>query len=264
MTSPAPGTGRPAARWPTLALVGVVGGLLAGAFGIGGGVLMVPLLIVLARMDQRTAAATSLAAIVPTSVAGAATYLARGEVDVPVGVVVAVGAVVGSYVGARLLRILPLTWLRWMFIALLLTAAARLLLVAPERGGDVELTGLVALGLVGAGLFMGMASGLFGIGGGVVLVPLLIAVFGVSDLTAKGTSLLVMLPTAVIGTLTHVRGKVVDLRAGLLVGVAATLASFVGVAVAFLLPARTSGILFGILLLLSAVHLSVRAIRAQR
>ena len=111
---------------------------------------------------------------------------------------------------------------------------------------------------------MGVASGLFGIGGGVFLVPILISVFGAGDLAAKGTSLLVVLATAVVGTITNLRGGIVDLRAGAVVGVAATLTSFAGVALAFWLPARLSGILFAALLLLSVAQIVVRALRTRR
>jgi uncharacterized protein len=111
---------------------------------------------------------------------------------------------------------------------------------------------------------MGIASGLFGIGGGVFLVPMLISVFGAGDLVAKGTSLLVMLPTAAVGTLTNVRGGLVDLRAGAVVGVAATAASFAGVALAFAIPPQLSGVLFAALLLVSVAQIVVRTLRARR
>ncbi|MDT0165687.1 sulfite exporter TauE/SafE family protein [Actinotalea sp. AC32] len=250
--------------WSTLAVVGAVGGLLSGAFGVGGGIIMVPLLLTFAHMDQRRAAATSLAAIVPASVTGGIGYLVRGEVDLAAAGVLAVGGVLGSYLGARLLRRVPLVWLRWGFVALLLVTAARLLLVAPERGAELELTVLVALGLVAAGLFMGVASGLFGIGGGVILVPVLIAVFGVGDLVAKGTSLLVMLPTATMGTVTNARGGLVDIRQAAVVGLCATAASFAGVALAFWMSPTLSSVLFAVLVLASAAQLAVRAVKAQR
>lgn len=252
--------------------VGVLGGALSGAFGVGGGILMVPLLLSFARMDQRRAAATSLAAIVPASVAGTATYLARGEVDVPVGLVVAVGGVAGSLLGTRLLRRLSVPLLRWLFIGLLLAAAARMLLVAPGRGDGVDLdlgagwpgAWPTVAGLVGVGLVMGVASGLFGIGGGVLLVPALITLFGAGDLAAKGTSLLVMLPTAVMGTVSNARAGMLDLREGAVVGLAATAASFGGVALAFWLPPDLGGALFAALVLLAALQLVVRAARGRR
>lgn len=252
--------GRGLRYWLVLALIGLVGGLLSGAFGVGGGIIMVPLLIALAGMDERRAASTSLVAIIPASSVGVITYLIQGHVDVIAGMIIAIGAVVGAVIGSRLLHRIPLTWLRWMFITLLLVIAARLLLVAPIRGEGLELTWYVGLGYVALGLIMGIASGLFGIGGGVIAVPGLIAVFGVSDLIAKGTSLLVVIPTGIVGTLAHLRRGGVDVPAGIVVGVAATAASAPGVALALVIPPKLSGILFAVLLLLAAIQLIITAI----
>lgn len=263
--SPPAGERRHRARyWSSLILIGLIGGVLSGIFGIGGGIIMVPLLVNLARMDQRRAAATSLVAIIPTSIAGSATYFATGEINLLAGVVIAAGAIVGAVLGSMLLRRIPLVWLRWMFIVLILVVAVRMLLVVPVRGEQVEFSGLISLGYLGLGLVMGIASGLFGIGGGIIAVPSLVAIFGFSDLVAKGTSLLVMLPTSVAGTLTNIRGKTVDAKAGLVVGIAATAAAVPGVAIALLLSPRLSGILFAALLFLVAVQLTIKAIRIQR
>jgi uncharacterized membrane protein YfcA len=150
-----------------------------------------------------------------------------------------------------------------MFIVLLLLVAARLLLVVPERGDPLDLSLGVALGYVALGLVMGIASGLFGIGGGVIAVPALVAIFGISDLIAKGTSLLVMIPTSVVGTISHSRARAVDVRAGLVVGVTATLASVPGALLALALPPRLSAILFAVLLLIVAAQLIVRAVRSH-
>lgn len=250
--------------WLRLALIGAAGGLLSGAFGVGGGLLMVPLLIAFAGMDQRRASATSLAAIVPAAVAGSFTYFVNGEVDLVVALFVAMGGVVGSWLGALLLRRLSLGWLRWMFIALLFGVALRMLLIVPERGdGTVDFELGTAVAMIALGLVIGVASGLFGVGGGVIMVPAFIALLGMGDLAAKGTSLAVMIPTALSGTITSARGGGVDVRAGLVVGIAATLASFGGVALAFLLSPEWSSWLFAALVVVAAVQLSVRAIRLQ-
>lgn len=247
-----------------LIVVGLIGGFLSGAFGVGGGILMVPLLVGLAGMDQRHAAATSLIAIVPTALAGSVSYLLAGEVDVVAGVFLAVGAVAGSLIGSALLRRISLTWLRWLFVALLVLVAIRMLLVVPVRGEPVGIDVATAFGLIALGVVVGIASGLLGVGGGVIIVPALIAIFGASDLIAKGTSLLVMIPTALIGTWTNHRHKLVHVAGGLTVGVAATVASFGGVAVAFLLPPRLSSVLFAVLLLITAAQLAYRAVRGSR
>ncbi len=249
--------------WIVLIGVGVVGGLLSGLFAIGGGIIMVPLLMALANFDQRRAAATSLAAIVPASVVGSATYLLAGEIDLLAGFFIAVGGIVGALLGSALLKRIPIVWLRWMFIVFILLVAARMVLVSPVRGESLEFSALVALGYVVLGLAMGILSGLFGIGGGIIVVPALIGIFAISDLVAKGTSLLVMIPTSAIGTAANWRAGTVDVGAGLIVGVAATAASIPGAALALALPARLSGILFGLLLLVVAAQLTFRAIRTS-
>lgn len=231
-----------------LLLVGVLGGLLSGAFGVGGGTVMVPMMIWLLGFDQRRAAATSLAAIVPTAIAGSIGYLANGELDLTAALLIALGGIGGTLIGTRLLRTLPLGWLRWMFIALLVLVAIRLFFEVPSRGADLELTPWSIAGLIVLGLVMGVASGMFGIGGGVLIVPVLVAFFGVSDLVAKGTSLVAMIPTSTTGTIANTRAGMLRLGDGAIVGLSAVVASLGGVALAFLLPPRLSAVLFGILI----------------
>jgi uncharacterized membrane protein YfcA len=250
--------------WLALALIGVVGGILSGLFAIGGGILMVPLLVWRAHLDQRQASATSLVAIIPVAVVSSAAYLVHGEVDVPAAALIAVGAAGGAVIGSALLRRISVHALRWMFIVFILVIAVRLLFVAPQRGHDLALSPSVAFGYFAVGLVMGIASGLFGIGGGIIAVPLLISFFAVSDLVAKGTSLLVTIPTSVIGTAANQRAGLVDVRGGLVVGVAAAAAAVPAVGLALLISARLSGLLFAALLIVVAAELGVKASRTAR
>ena len=244
-----------------LLLVGAIGGFLSGMFGVGGGIIMVPLLVWLIGLDQRHASATSLIAIIPSAVAGAIQYAVAGHLDIVVGLLIAAGGIAGSLVGTRLLKTLPLGWLRWLFIALLLVTAIRLLFEVPSRGSDIVLSPGVVAGLIVLGLVMGVASGLFGIGGGVIAVPVLITLFGASDLLAKGTSLLAMIPTALTGSVANTRNGLVRPLDGIIAGIAATAASFGGVAVAFLLTPQLASILFAVLLVIAITQMVVRAIR---
>jgi uncharacterized membrane protein YfcA len=254
---------RRAGSWFTLAWIGLTGGVLSGLFAVGGGILMVPLLTWRAGMDQRRASATSLVAIVPTALVGSLTYLLNGQVDVTAASLVVLGAVAGTVAGTHLLRRIPVAQLRWMFVVFILVVAARLLLVSPHRGGHVSLTLLVAAGYIGVGLVMGLASGLFGIGGGIIAVPLLVSLFAVSDLVAKGTSLLVSVPTSAVGTLSNRRAGLVDVRAGLVVGVAAAAASVPAVGLSLQLSPRLSGQLFAGLLVLVAASITFKAARER-
>jgi uncharacterized membrane protein YfcA len=264
MNSERPAETRSPRRVIALIVVGLMGGLLSGAIGVGGGIIMVPLLMWLLGMDQRRAAATSLVAIVPGAISGTIQYGLLGELDAVAGLIVAVGGVGGSLIGTKLLRMLSLTWLRWLFIALLVLVAVRLFFEVPSRDAQLALSPGVIAALVALGLVMGIASGLFGIGGGVILVPVLIAFFGLGDLLAKGTSLLAMIPTSLTGSAANIRAGLVRPSDGLIAGLAAVAASFGGVALAILLPPRIAVILFAVFLLIVVAQLVVRAVRARR
>jgi uncharacterized membrane protein YfcA len=88
---------------PKLLAIGLGGGLLSGLLGVGGGIVMVPLLVLWASYAQREAHAMSLGAIIPISIAGIATYGIAGEVRYGTALALAVGSVVGAPIGARLL-----------------------------------------------------------------------------------------------------------------------------------------------------------------
>lgn len=250
--------------WAALIVTGAVGGILSGLFAIGGAIVMVPLLEWRAGMDHRRAAATSLVAIIPTAVVSSATYLAHADVDVAAAALISVGAIGGAVVGSRLLRRLPLEWLRWLFIAFILLVAAHLLIAVPDTERALALSPLVALGYLVLGVMTGVASGLFGIGGAIITVPLLGAVFGLSAVVAKGTALLVSIPTSLAGTVGNRHGSnPVDVPAGLILGVTAAATSVPAVYLAVALPPAVSAGTFAVLLVAIAIQLGVKAVHAH-
>jgi len=108
---------------PQLVAIGIVGGLLSGLLGVGGGVVMVPLLVLWAGYRQRDAHAASLGAIVPISVAGILTYGIAGEVHWADAAALAVGAIVGARLGAGLLAQIGERPLKIVFGCFLLAVA---------------------------------------------------------------------------------------------------------------------------------------------
>lgn len=244
--------------------VGLAAGLLSGLFGVGGGTVIVPMLVLLLRFDQRLAAGTSLAAIVPTATVGVISYAVHGSVAWIPALILAAGAVVGAQIGAWLLARIPQNALRWGFVAFLAVVIVMLFVVVPARDAELVLTVGSVIGLVALGLFTGIMAGLLGVGGGVIVVPALMFLFGTSDLIAKGTSLLMMIPTAVSGTVGNLRRGNVDLLAAGLVGVAACTTTAVGAWLATLMSPLTANILFAVFLTFIAVQMAVKAIRARR
>ena len=107
--------------------IGLAAGFFGALFGVGGGILIVPLLVLLLAFDQRRASATSLAAILVTSVAGAVTYGLHGDLKPGAAALVGIPAVVGVVAGAALQQRLPLRQLSYGFALLLALVGARML-----------------------------------------------------------------------------------------------------------------------------------------
>ena len=107
-------------------LLGLSAGFIGGLFGVGGGLVMVPGLVLWLGATQHRAHATSLAAIVVSASAGLAPFGLRGEVDWVTAGTIATGAIVGAYVGARIADRIPAVWLARAFVALVLVSAVRL------------------------------------------------------------------------------------------------------------------------------------------
>lgn len=247
-----------------LVAIGLAAGLLSGAFGVGGGVLIVPALVLFARLQQRIAHGTSLAAVVPISVIGAAAYLISGSVDLRVAGLLAAGTVVGAIWGVRLLSWLPEGILRWLFIAFMVLSAVRMLFEVPERTAALELTGWLMLVLVLVGLATGLLSGLLGVGGGVFMVPVMIVFLGMSDVVSKGVSLLVVIPTGLVATYFGLRKGNVDLRTAGIIGISGAVTTIGGAALAFWLNPAIASILFAVFLLVVAVRMAIHAIARRR
>jgi len=111
-----------------LVLTGLVAGFFSALFGVGGGVVIVPLLILAVGWEMRPATGTSLAAIGITATAGVVTYVVHGEVEPVYAVLVGVPAALGAVGGATLQQRVPVRTLSFLFAALLVAIAIRMLL----------------------------------------------------------------------------------------------------------------------------------------
>jgi len=247
--------------WLAFALIGLAAGLLSGLFGVGGGILIVPALVLAARFDQRLASGTSLAAIVPTSLVGVTTYALSGNIDLLAAALLAAGAIAGAQLGSHLLAKLPKRVIQWAFIGFIVVVIITLFIVIPSRDAEIQVVPSSGVALVILGLAVGVLSGILGIGGGVVIVPMLIVLFGASDLVAKGTSLLVMVPTAISGTIGNSIRKNVDLPAAAVIGLAACTTTALGAHIASAISPLAANVLFAVFLTLVAAQLVSRAVK---
>ncbi|MHC5061348.1 MAG: sulfite exporter TauE/SafE family protein [Planctomycetota bacterium] len=211
------------------ALIGLIVGMLTGIFGVGGGFLMTPALIIILNIPGPTAVGTDLAAILITS--SFALFRRKGTetVDAKLAVIISLGSILGVLTGSHFLQLLK-NWpklmilgkqqdaaqysLLWMFAILLTSIAAYILFdykynahkTTKKRIGlfhkfnlppfmhfsSLEQPRLAIVPLLLLGFLIGILTGLMGIGGGVLLLPSLIYLVGQRTSKAAGTSLLLV------------------------------------------------------------------------
>ena len=238
-------------RWKFV-LIGLAAGLLSGGFGIGGGIVMVPLLVAVG-LDRHRAHATSLASIFPIAAAGAVIFALSGEVNLGLGVLVGVGGVIGSIVGASLMNRLSTRSLSIFFGVVLFAAGIRMIFSTdplPMAGGSNDLTlGLVAVGI---GVFSGFLAGVAGVGGGIVIVPATVLLLGFTQHEAQGTSLLAIILTSVAATIINRKNRRVQLRDAVMVGAGGVVGAVVASVAALGVDGRVLSALFGVFAVLVA------------
>ena len=111
-----------------LAAIGLGAGILSGLFGVGGGIVMVPAMVLLAGMTQQRASATSLASIVPIAAVGAIIFGRADSVDLPAAGVLIIGSLIGVQIGARLMSRIGDDRLRIGFAVFMIAVALTMLL----------------------------------------------------------------------------------------------------------------------------------------
>ncbi len=253
-----------------LASLGLAAGFLSGFFGIGGGLVLVPALMIVFGLPIKRAVGISLVTIVAVSSVAVVAELAvkRTNIHWGIGIALTAGSLAGSVIAAKLLRWLPETPLRIAFACCLLISAYRL--SAGTHGGDGD--GLLALAggsLLGYGLALpvgglaGLSSTLFGLGGGIVTVPSLALLF--RDLpfhAARATSLLTIVPTSTVGAYQHYRLGTADVSSAVRMMPTAVLGAVAGVVAVNVLPGAPCRLAFAVFLALVAARLAT--MRARR
>lgn len=194
------------------ALIGVLLGLLGG----GGSILAVPALVYGVGLDVERAIPTSLIVVAAASAVGVLPKIRAGRVRWRVAAVFAAAGIPATVVGSAISRQLPQSALLAGFAAVMVAAGVRLLAdrgatgtACAVDGGRVNWRRCVPRS-VAAGAFVGVLTGLFGVGGGFLVVPALVVLLGVDMVTAVGTSLLIVAVNSAAGVVTHLQAISID------------------------------------------------------
>jgi uncharacterized protein len=266
-----------AAFWLKAAIVGLVSGVLSGMFGIGGGLITTPAIRLFLGGSAIAAVASTLPAIIPTALAGGYTYIRNGVADVRTGVIVgssgAATAILGAYltrfIGGSVLLIVTAVIIAYMAVDMTLLA------LRPQPGppappaplGDAD-AALAAqtpaahrlrptpAALVLVGAVTGLYSGLLGLGGGFIIVPVLSRWFGFSAKRAIGTSLVAIAILSIPATITHAILGHIDWRIALALAVMVVPGSLIGARITLASSERTVWLGFAALLVVAAFVLA--------
>lgn len=258
------------------ALAGVFVGVMSGLLGVGGGTIMVPIFRLAFGMSPLASTATSLFAIIPTSISGVVAH-ARAKTCVPkLGLALGVGGAVVSPMGVWLASVSP-GWLVICVAAIVIGFSAfkmfkKAVKCAPtpragRAGGNVQAASAKAVPdqpvlsrkqyLQGAciGLIAGLASGYVGVGGGFIMVPLMLAVLGIPMSLASGTSLIAIMILAIPGVIEQGLLGNIEYLAGIAIVVGSIPGALVGARLVRMVPERQLRFIFGGFLLVAAVML---------
>jgi hypothetical protein len=238
--------------------LGVVSGLFGGLFGIGGGVLAIPLLGLAYGLHQQMAQGTVLVMVVPNVLFGLWGYRRRVGVDLRIGATLAVTATVSTYPAAHLATELDPHGLRLAFAAFLAILAALIAYRSRQAAAIAPARPPLAWGWTAlVGVAGGIVSGLFGVGGAFIVPPALTAFFGLRQIEAQGLALALVSPVTLVALVTYARAGEVDWGLGIPLAVGGIAAIPAGVAAAYRLPERGLRLAFCGLLFVTAVLLAL-------
>jgi len=226
-------------------LIGLLAGIFGGLVGLGGGIIMIPLMVGILKMGQHKAHGTSLVALVFTGISGAITYAMKGSIDLIAALLIATTAIFTARAGAHYAHTLAEGKLKRSFGVFMIVVSLLLLMkpYLPQLGQPVLGWTTIAVFLA-TGIASGFLSGMMGVGGGSIMVPAMVLLAGFTQHTAQGSSLLAMVPASGVGAFTH--WKLGNVNAKLIPGIipGILIGTFLGGSFAHMIPEGPLRLLF--------------------
>ncbi|MEB3311955.1 MAG: sulfite exporter TauE/SafE family protein [Snowella sp.] len=243
-------------QWIFLTLGGLISGLLAGLLGIGGGTVLVPILVTL-QYTPVQAVATSSLAIVLTSISGSIQNWRMGYLDFnrvfSIGFPALVTAQLGVYLASQFSSSLLLIAFGFLLIINIFLVRLRKNLERQQSDANpINVNPMVAR--LGTGAAAGLLAGLFGVGGGVIMVPLQMLLLGEQIKVAIQTSLGVIVITAIAATVGHAFKGNVLFTVGLILGIGGLIGAQVSTRYLPKLPEQFVSFCFNLLLAILSIY----------
>lgn len=243
-----------------LALGGVLG-FLGGLFGIGGGIIVIPLLVLAFGMEQAVAQGTALVMMVPNLLMAWWRYSQRQPVPLTLALQIGAMACVTTWAVAHVATQLAPDVMQTVFSVFLLVVAVRMAmpLAAGAQGRTVPVRApLPARWMPWVGVLGGSCMGLLGVGGGLVATPVFVSGFGQRQTVAQSLSLALVAPSSMIALLTYSNAQRVNWSLGWPLALGGLLTVSTGVTLALRLPERRMRQAFAAMVFCTALWLLVR------
>lgn len=252
-----------------LVVFGFFIGILASMTGVGGGVFIVPILTLLYNFLPANAVGTSLTTIIFTAMASAINYAMQKRIYYKTGVVLIITTAPGAYLGAWLTTIIEPRELGLIFGFFLIFVALRMAYGLVRKKGrgktstvnsDSELLKRKKTIVIGAGLsfFGGLASGLLGIGGGTLVVPIMTITMGMPIHYATATSMFTMIFTSISGVAQHYQANHIDFAVALLFAAGTIIGAQVGAYTSKRISGRNLSLIFAIMLTVAGINMILK------
>lgn len=259
-----------------LTLFGFLVGIIASLAGIGGGAFIVPILTILYDFVPANAVGTSLTSIIFTAAASTINYARQKRIYYKTGLILAITTAPGAFLGARLTRIIPPNLLGLIFGFFIIFIALRMIVSLNdfrskkanlEEGkvqlilkSDKEVVSSERNIFLGAGLsfFGGLTSGLLGIGGGVLVVPIMVFALKMPIHNATATSMFTMIVTSISGVVEHYMANHIYFEYALLLALGTIFGAQVGAYTSKRISGKSLRRIFGIVLLFVSIQMILK------
>lgn len=242
-------------------LLGAFVGLLGGLFGIGGGMIVIPLLVILFGFDQQMAQGTALIMVVPNVVLSIRNYNKRDKINLRYVFALSIPSFLFAFIGAYSALSIAAQNLQKIFALFLIVIASYsigcVILVKNSLLGSKQTTYSLSWFVV-LGSICGFLGGLFVVGGGVLATPVLTWLFGLSQLIAQGLALSLALPSLLASLIMYIWHGQLNWSAGIPLALGGLSTVGFGVRLAYALPQKLLKILFSGFLIICAIMLMIK------
>ena len=227
--------------------------------GLGGGFIIVPVLRLFFGLSPAAAAGTSLTLVLANSASGSAAYLMQRRVHLRTAWLIAAGGLPGGVLGAIAVKHASPRVFDWLFAAFLIAVSLDIIRRSEKRiAGEPNARNLSTIATILAGFAVGFVSSLFGVGGGVVLVPSLLYFSTLPAHAISATSQFAILLTSPVGFVTHVFQNDIEWTKAIPLAIGGLIGGPVGARLSMRLKSRLLLLFVGFALMIAAVALVLR------